>query len=242
MTPKITSIGDNAFYGCSNLKFFVVPESVVNAANLGANMFNGSSVENVVFLGLTLSQVQQRIISTQFFGLRKNCKFQVKSDVKMYQYTSSTNSISEIDKDTTQYGQRTLTQAQIDYTPTAGRHAKFSVNKLYKYDENLVDKFIGSDKPAVPMIVFYIDSSTSQKSREFIDDVLRNSTIGKVVGDTKLTPNGFYMVLDRANASADQLKNFRTNFASQTQVTSFPCVVMRYRDQKKISSFRALFQ
>ena len=116
MTPKITSIVDNAFYGCSSLKFFVVPESVVDAANLGANMFNGSGVEHVVFLGLTLPQVRQRIVSTQFFGLRKNCKFQTKNYVKMYRYTSSTNSISEIDRDTTQYGQKTLTSNQLDYT------------------------------------------------------------------------------------------------------------------------------
>ena len=92
------------------------------------------------------------------------------------------------------------------------------------------------------MIVFYIDSTTSQKSREFIDDVLNSSTIRKVIGDTTLTPNGFYMVLDRASASAEQLEDFRNNFASRTQVTSFPCVVMRYRDRVKIGSFHALFQ
>lgn len=51
MTQKITSIGDNAFYGCTNMTFLVVPESVTNASNLGANMLNGSSVNHIVFMG-----------------------------------------------------------------------------------------------------------------------------------------------------------------------------------------------
>lgn len=160
----------------------------------------------------------------------------------MYQYSFLSNTISIIDNNVRQYNQHTLTSNQIDYVIPEGKHAKFSVNKLYQYDTSLVAKFYGTNKPAVPMIVFYIDSTTSFKSREFIDTILKSQKFSKTIGDVSITPNALYMVLDRASASSEQLSDFRGKFTNGSSINSFPLVVVYYRGTIKINSFQALFQ
>lgn len=160
----------------------------------------------------------------------------------MYQYSFFDKKISIIDNNVRQYNQHTLTSNQIDYVIPEGKHAKFSVNKLYQYNTSLVAKFYGANKPAVPMIVFYIDSTTSFKSREFIDTILKSQKFSKTIGDVSVTPNALYMVLDRASASPEQLSDFRSKFTNGSSINSFPLVVVYYNGIIKVNSFQALFQ
>lgn len=59
----ITSIGQNAFRGCENLKSVTFPSSV---KNLAANCFNGSGLETVTFEGTSVDQV----VNTAFSGVK----------------------------------------------------------------------------------------------------------------------------------------------------------------------------
>jgi len=104
LNTQIYSIGDNVFAGCSNITFVVIPATVTNPGNLGAGMLNQSNVQHIVFLGLSLAQVQSRILSTQFFGLRRDCLFQCGSDRRIFQYNAQSNSISTYSSDAQQYG------------------------------------------------------------------------------------------------------------------------------------------
>ena len=86
---NISSIGNNVFSGCTSIKMFAVPETVTNSGNISANAFSNSSIQLVSFLGISsLGAIQDRMISTNFFGLRRDCFFQLKNDLKLYKFVN----------------------------------------------------------------------------------------------------------------------------------------------------------
>ena len=138
-----------------------------------------------------------------------------------------------------------MTQQQIDFTPPSGRHAKFSINKLYQYDNSLVNKALGI---GLPIIVFYIDSRTSSRAREFINTILKHPNIKKFLNDKEhtATPNVLFLVLDRAWANAGQggqITHFKGTFLNNKSdgFPGFPCIAARYGNTIKYASFHGLF-
>lgn len=76
ITINIQKLGANIFNGCTSIKMFAVPESVTSAGNIDAGAFSGSGIKYVSFLGIgTLGEIQERMTTTNFFGLRADCFF-----------------------------------------------------------------------------------------------------------------------------------------------------------------------
>lgn len=227
---QLNHISQCAFYNDALLKHLCLPESITSMSNIDQCALSGTSLTSLGLPGIDSASIQQKIGQ---LGLKHDCKV-YSSDGKRLSFIASTNTaVQDI--------------AYSMYGPSMpiGRGGSLKMNTLYQLSEEAVlwclDKSTRTEQSKkskfpnenCPVVVFYIDTMTSNYSRKFASEVLLSNEFAEAL-KASTAFHCFMFVLNRygkmQHASPDVMFLRNTLDAKGKHSLDFPSVNLYYDD------------
>lgn len=210
MAYQLKKIGYAVLSGDASLQEIVIPPSIGQIAKIDSHTFLGSSLTSVIFLGIS-SSLSAQVQTSEMFGVGHDCEFTT-SDAKRFKWLASSKTITEV-KDYKQLGSAKVSVGKPNKLKL-GRKFYFFTEQLYNWCTNPESQDASKfpDPVECPLVVVYGDFKTSLRSRQFLKNVLEDTSYYKWA---KENLKCFMFLLDRdgmietSSYSAD-LRFFKT--------------------------------